>query len=375
MRIVCISASRVPATTANSIQVMKACQALRQLGHQVKLWVPTFETSFDWDRLAAFYGLQTRFEVGSIPSYYQFRRYDFSLKAVLKAKAAKADLLYVWPPQAAVFGLILNIPVALELHGPPEGRFGPRLFWLLRRIPGEKRFLSITHALVNLLLRLDQKSFRDSEVVITPNGVDLERYQSLPEPSLARDDLQIPQILTVGYTGHFYSGRGMGLLLELARRFPQVQFLWVGGQEPDIHLWKQRLDQEYITNVRLPGFIENKSLPLYQAAADILLMPYEQVITGSSGGNSAEYCSPMKMFEYMACGRAIISSDLPVIHEVMNDSNCVFCPPSDVESWANVLRMLLENSDTRNRLGSQCKQDVQGYTWLKRAEKALAGFP
>jgi glycosyltransferase involved in cell wall biosynthesis len=375
MHIICISASRIPAATANSIQVMKACQALRQLGHQVKLWVPAFETSLDWDRLAAFYGLQTRFEVGSIPSYSQFHRYDFSIKAVLKAKAAQADLLYVWPPQAAVFGLVLNMPVALELHGPPEGKFGARLFWLLRRIPGEKRFLSITHALVNLLLRLDQKSFRDNEVVITPNGVDLERYQSLPEPSLAREDLQIPQILTVGYTGHFYSGRGMGLLLELARRFPQVQFLWVGGQEPDVHLWKQQLDRENITNVRLTGFIENKSLPLYQAAADILLMPYEQVITGSSGGNSAEYCSPMKMFEYMACGRAIISSDLPVIHEVMNDSNCVFCPPSNVESWANALQMLLENLDTRNRLGAQCKQDVQGYTWLKRAEKALAGFP
>jgi glycosyltransferase involved in cell wall biosynthesis len=83
----------------------------------------------------------------------------------------------------------------------------------------------------------------------------------------------------------------------------------------------------------------------------------------------------MKMFEYMACGRAIISSDLPVIHEVMNDSNCVFCPPADVESWANALQVLLENADTRNRLGAQCKQDVQGYTWLKRAEKALAGFP
>ncbi len=375
MLIVCISASRIPSTTANSIQMMKACQALRQLGHEVKLWVPAFETSLDWDRLAAFYGLQTRFEVGSIPAYSQFHRYDFSLNAVLKAKVAKADLLYVWPPQAAVFGLALNIPVALELHGPPEGKFGVRLFWLLRRIPGKKRLLSITSALVNLLLRLDQKPFRDREVVITPNGVDLERYQSLPEPSTARHHLQIPQIPTVGYTGHFYSGRGMGLLLELARRFPQVQFLWVGGQEPDVHLWKQRLEQEYITNVRLPGFIENKSLPLYQAAADILLMPYEQVITGSSGGNSAEYCSPMKMFEYMACGRAIISSDLPVIHEVMNDSNCVFCPPADVESWSNALQMLLENSDTRNRLGFQCKQDVQGYTWLKRAERALAGFP
>jgi glycosyltransferase involved in cell wall biosynthesis len=400
MRIVCISASKVPSSTANSIQVMKACQALRQLGHEVKLWVPAFETrpipspdsgleninqpleptageknaGLGWDRLAAFYGLQTRFEVGSIPAHPQLRRYDFSLKAVLRAKTAKADLLYVWPLQAAVLGLMLKIPVAVELHGPPEGKLGFRLFWLLRRIPGKKRLLPITQALANLLLHVDARPFGAGEVVVTPNGVDLERYQALPGPTQARLSLQIPEMLTVGYTGHFYAGRGMGLLLELARRFPKVQFLWVGGQPSDVQTWKQRLAQEALTNVRLTGFVENQSLPVYQAAADILLMPYEEVIAGSSGGNSAEYCSPMKMFEYMACGRAIITSDLPVIREVLSEASCVFCPPDDVDHWSRALESLIENSELRNKLGAQCKQDALEYTWVKRAEKALAGF-
>jgi glycosyltransferase involved in cell wall biosynthesis len=400
MRIVCISASKIPSSTANSIQVMKACQALQQLGHEVKLWVPALVTSsspspnsglgnmdqspetavgdkdasLDWDRLSAFYGLQTRFEVGSIPAYPLLRRYDFSLKAALKAKAAKADLLYIWPLQAAVLGLIFKMPVVVELHGPPEGKLGVRLFWLLRRIPGKKRLLPITQALANLLLRLDTRPFEAGEVVVTPNGVDLERYQALPGPTQARLSLQIPEGLSVGYTGHFYAGRGMGLLLELARRFPKVQFLWVGGQPADVQTWKQRLAQESLTNVRLTGFVDNQSLPMYQAAADILLMPYEQVVTGSSGGNSAEYCSPMKMFEYMACGRAIITSNLPVIREVLSEANCVFCPPDDVDHWSTALESLIENAELRNMLGAQCKQDVSAYTWVKRAEKALAGF-
>jgi glycosyltransferase involved in cell wall biosynthesis len=83
----------------------------------------------------------------------------------------------------------------------------------------------------------------------------------------------------------------------------------------------------------------------------------------------------MKMFEYMACGRAILSSDLPVLHEVLNDSNCIFCPPADVESWTKGLESVIEDPKMRNRLGLKCKQDVLEYTWVKRANKALAGFP
>ena len=45
-------------------------------------------------------------------------------------------------------------------------------------------------------------------------------------------------------------------------------------------------------NITLTGFVRNEQLPMYQAAADILLMPYERVITGSSGGNSSSLRQP-----------------------------------------------------------------------------------
>ena len=49
-------------------------------------------------------------------------------------------------------------------------------------------------------------------------------------------------------------------------------------------------------------------------------MPYPRSIFGSSGSaDSAAVASPMKMFEYMAVERAIITSDLPVIREVLNE--------------------------------------------------------
>jgi glycosyltransferase involved in cell wall biosynthesis len=209
---------------------------------------------------------------------------------------------------------------------------------------------------------------------VSPNGVDLERFGSLPEPSAARQTLGLPEQLTAGYTGHLYAGRGITLLVELARRFPQVHFLWVGGHPKDVQHWCGRLASANITNVTLTGFIENSRLPLYQAAADVLLMPYERVITGSSGGNSAAYCSPMKMFEYMASGRAIISSNLPVIGEVLNASNAVLCPPEEAEAWVSALAGLLADANRREALARCARQDAQAYTWLERERKAMEGM-
>jgi glycosyltransferase involved in cell wall biosynthesis len=376
MKIACIASSRVPSTTANSIQVMKACQAISQLEHEVHLFVPKHNHQLDLGDLPSFYGLNTRFKIEWLDSPPRFHRYDFAFNAVRMAKRLKADLTYVWFLQAGVFSLLARLPVIIELHGPPEGSFGPTLFRLFQKLPGKKRLLAITQALAsqiqeNFNIGVDGRGL----IQISPNGVDLERYKELPDPSSARAVLGLAPNLTVGYTGHLYPGRGMSLLTELASCYPRINFLWVGGNDQEINLWRQQLAEKNIGNVTLTGFIRNEQLPTYQAAADILLMPYERVISGSSGGNSSSYASPMKMFEYMASRRAIISSDLPVIREVLNPTNAVLCPAEDIEAWCQALGDLILDETKRQTLADQAWSDIQKYTWLERAAKALEGFP
>jgi glycosyltransferase involved in cell wall biosynthesis len=302
------------------------------------------------------------------------RRYDFSWKAVRQARRRKPDLLYVWPLQAAVAGLSMKQRVVLELHGPPEGRLGPGLFRLFLRLRGGKRICPITKALLDILQRDYQGRLPPGEVVIAPNGVDLERFADLPGARQARRELGIAGEFVAGYTGHLYPGRGLGLLTELARRHPLIQFLWTGGREGDVAYWASRLEREGIRNVRLTGFIDNSRLPVYQAAADVLLMPYEQVIEGSGGGNSAEYCSPMKMFEYMATGRAMISSDLPPLREVLDDQVAVLCPPEDPDAWSAALDSLASDPDGLERLGANARKRAESYTWIARQERVLGGL-
>jgi glycosyltransferase involved in cell wall biosynthesis len=83
----------------------------------------------------------------------------------------------------------------------------------------------------------------------------------------------------------------------------------------------------------------------------------------------------MKMFEYMATGRAIASAYLPVIREVLNENNAVFCKPDDINSWKSTLERLLNDENLRTKLGRQAQQDAQGYTWVARAQRIMKGFP
>src|SRR4030043_2163326 len=375
MKVAAISASQVPTTTANSIQVIKACQAISQLGHDVHLFVPRYGRSPDNVEFTSMYGLTPQFSIEWLPSRPAFHRYDLAFQAIRMALRWKADIAYGWLVQAGIFSLLAHLPVIIELHGPPEGRFGPTLFRLFQKIPGKKRILPFTHALAKQIQ--DRFDFDIDDPLLTrvsPNGVDLEKYMDLPDPKMARNFLGLPQGITAVYSGHLYPGRGMSMMVEFARCFPQIYFLWVGGNPSEVSKWREHLKTESIVNITLTGFIQNSQLPLYQAAADILLMPYEKIIAGSSGGNSASYASPMKMFEYMASKRAIISSDIPVIREVLNSTNAVLCPPEDIAAWSQAIECLVSDAGKRLSFAEQAWQDVQQYSWRERARNALSGF-
>jgi glycosyltransferase involved in cell wall biosynthesis len=368
MKTVAIAGSTIPSDTANSLQVMKACQALVQIGHDVTLLVPgSKNTSVD---LRSHYGLETGFPIEWLSSS---SRRMFTWDAVRRGRALGAEVIYSWFPQSSVFGLLRRMPVIFEIHIQPTGRFGPAWHRAFTNLWGKKRLVSITRALVDLLARDFNLHVPAEEVVIAPNGVDLERFDSLPAPIEARKQTGLREAPTVMCTGHLYAGRGAELFLDLAEALPQTQFVWVGGRPEDIANWKKRLKSE---NVIFTGFIPNRELPLYQAAADVLLMPYGRSIMGSSGtADSAAVASPMKMFEYMAAGRAIVSADLPVIREVLNEGSAVFCKPDDVSDWRLVIESLLDDEAHRTKLGNRARQDVQGYTWVARAQRIMNGFP
>ena len=177
------------------------------------------------------------------------------------------------------------------------------------------------------------------------------------------------------YAGHLYSGRGIDLLLSLAERLPSVQFLFVGGEPTDVVARQQEAAERTLNNAVFVGFVANAVLPHYLAAGDILAMPYQaQVATSGNAGDTAAIMSPLKMFEYLAADRLIISSDLPVLREVLTDDVAALCQPEDVEEWELAIRKAISEPEWGRQKAKQGRMLVEKYTWRERVRRCLAGF-
>ena len=379
MKIAVIAPTHLPARRANTVQVMKMSQALAALGHEVQLYAPGIpQPRPSWDELARHYGLQVQFAVDWLQAHPRLRRYDFSYRALRLASRWGADLIYTRLPQAAALASLIRRGTIFEAHDLPGGVSGSLLFRLFLRGRGARRLVVISHALAADLHQRFNAPQALPFTLVAPDGVDLGRYQNLPDPQSARRELYARhgwQLgFTAGYSGHFYAGRGIELLLELAARLPQVNFLLVGGEPPDIDRVRAQAAGRSLQNLYLAGFVPNAELPLYQAACELLLMPYRVQVAASSGGDIGRYLSQMKMFEYLACGRAILSSDLPVLREVLHPGNALLLPPDDVAAWQDAVQKLQADPARCAALGAQARLDAGGYTWERRAQRLLDGI-
>ena len=109
---------------------------------------------------------------------------------------------------------------------------------------------------------------------------------------------------------------------------------------------------------------------------DVLLAPYQQKVIVGNGKNTADRMSPLKIFEYMAAGKPIICSDLPVLHEVLEHNvNALLCSPDNVDEWFETINKIRNNKELALRIGNKAKEIfLEKYTWKIRAQNVLNGI-
>ena len=354
------------------------CQAFKQEGYAPSLvvqWQP-WSVFSDGKNLWEYYGINDSFPLFRIPRIRGLKLYHHHLISAFYAYLRHFDLVYARNLGAAAITARMGIPTIFEAHAPIANiKPYTRQFHKLLNAPGFRRLVVITSALKSHFMQCYPDHLHESCVVVAPDGVDLERFTNPPTPHQARKNLGLsPERFTVGYCGHLYPGRGIELILSLARRLPEMLFLIVGGNENDIRLQQANARQARLKNVALVGFVSNIDLPRYLFGCDVLLMPYQQKLEVSGGGgDTSSWMSPMKMFEYMATERLILSSNHPVLCEILRDNeNAVLCDPTDVDAWKSVITRAIEDDVWRDRLAHQARQDVEQYTWRKRVQTVLA---
>lgn len=176
---------------------------------------------------------------------------------------------------------------------------------------------------------------------------------------------------TCGYFGQLYSGRGIEIIEAMAGQRPDCIFLIYGGSDAEV---ARRRQANQLANLHYLGHVPHPVARQIMLAVDSLLMPYQpRVSIGIADHDTARWMSPMKMFEYLASGVPIISSDLPVLREILDDGrNCLLAQPDQVGSWLKALDRLRQDTTFAADLGRAAHvQYRERHTWNRRATALL----
>ncbi len=383
MKIAYISSSTIPSRTANSIHVMKMCQAFARNGHDVMLIAPDKSSDKETgvDDVFAFYGIERCFEIIKPPRRLPFwrqgmrkqlpvksRKYVYGLLAGEKAQRLEPDIVYGRNLVGCYFAAKSNnLPVIYEAHEPVNKKRDKdeEIFRELIQSPHLQNMVVITESLKSYY----QNNYPslDGKLKVAPDGAD-------PFPANI-SSIDLPgtvERLQVGYVGHLYPGKGMGMISRLSSSCKWANFHVVGGKEKDVEFWENECADA--ANIKFHGYVPHSTVPEYLAAFDVVLLPNQPEVAPHGGGdNIGQWTSPLKAFEYMAARKAIVASDLPVLREVLTDEhNALLCKPDDVSAWANALKRLKDDKELRDRLGETAQQKfLENYTWLARAKKVI----
>ena len=176
------------------------------------------------------------------------------------------------------------------------------------------------------------------------------------------------------YFGHLYPGRGIEIIIGVAKKKESCLFLVYGGNDEEISLYKKKYK---LPNLIFKGFVSNAIAIKTMKSVDILLMPYQKKVSiGIPGHDTAEWMSPMKMFEYMSSKVPIVSSNLEVLNEILShEKNSLLVHPERLEDWISAINRLINEPELGEVLGTNAYNDfISNHTWEKRAENLLQLF-
>lgn len=369
-----ISKGNIPSQSGNGLQVMKMSQAFSKLVPNFELIIPgdiftllSLRTFDFWK----WYGITHPFKITKLPSNI-YCRYPISPNwethrfldcAFRYVKWLNPKIAYTRSHVLANLLMRNHHHVILEDHWIPD--ITP--LEIIKERSESEYFVGLI-TISNFLAKAHfDVGIPQDKIMVLSDGVDLERYENRFTVNEARLKLGLTDYdKVVLFSGHLDESWGINEIILAAKELSDTLFLILGGFNHHIDFWRGLVHEMNLSNTRILGFIPNIDIPLYQYAADIVLMPYK------SSCFSVNWMSPLKMFEYMAAGKPIISSDLaPIRAFLQNEENAILIPPDDPKMLARMIVYLFDNPDVRKKIGDKAKEDVIPYTWDNRANKVI----
>tara|TARA_B100001093_G_scaffold427446_1_gene421795 strand:+ start:672 stop:1871 length:1200 start_codon:yes stop_codon:yes gene_type:complete len=395
MKIAVTSSGHIPSQYAHSINVVKHANAFVKLGYSVELLSVKrfYENEFikEIDDIFNFYGINrlpiTFFKDKSI-FYFQdkkpFRVLIKILKKFLPEKIKEIsdpekqishyiknnnfDLCYSRNFKLTKYNIENKIPTIMETHSPdPEKKRD--LMDVLKFSNSEyfKGIVTIHQKLKDNFVRL---GVPEKKILIQEDAVDLEIFDQISDDAEKnRNNLHISiKKKIVMYCGSLKPGKGIHLILQTAKKLElnnDILFYIVGGSKIEIDFWKNYNDQKY-RNVVFTGFIHGSQIPQFLKSADILFMPYDK--NEKNKVMDINTTSPIKLFEYMASKKPILTSKIQVIEKILEDKLSAIILENNYEKG---IEELLSNKKLCQKISENAYAQSKNYTYKKRCEKIL----
>ena len=372
---------RTASKDGQAVHIDEMIHALRGLGHEVRVVSPGMHAGEGPSDMGAETGWVERLRSRLPKAVYELLELGYSLVAYRRLAAAsrefQPDVIYERYNLYLLAGLMLKwrlrIPLLLEVNAPlvdERMRFGglglPWLGrWAERRVwQGADVVLPVTEVLAGYVRARGVLSER---IVVIPNGINESHFAQAPDAVSAKAALGWQGALVLGFTGFVRDWHGVDKVLRwlVSGDAPaNARLLMVGDGPARAELEALACELGLQSRVRFTGVVPRQDVPNYVAAFDVALQP--AVVA---------YASPLKLFEYLALGKAVVGPRQPNLEEVLtHDDNALLFDPQVPGSLEAALSALCQDSALRERIAQGAGRTIGrlGLTWHANATRVAA---
>ena len=365
---------RTASKDGQNVHIEELTNAFRQLGHELIIVEPGVTANKKFGESSSLTGVLKKFLP---PQLYELAELAYSFVAYKKLKLAylthKPDFLYERYNLFLLSGKWLKekygLPYLLEVNAPlahERQKFAHLyLSGLAKKCEdicwkSADMTLPVTQALAGYLI---QSGVQEDKITVIQNGINRDRFTPQSNESDLRTQLGLSDKTVLGFTGFIRDWHGLNYVIDAIAEMAEASrphLLVVGDGPAKDSLLAHAKAKNIAHLLTLTGVIQRDDMVRYISVFDIALQP-----------KSVDYSSPLKIFEYMALGKAIIAPDQANIREILtHNEDALLFTPDDTDDFKNAIWKLCVDKKLRKKLGTSAnkKIDTQNYTWKENAE-------
>ncbi len=363
---------RVQSRDGQAVHIDELIGAFRDAGHDVLVvGPPAYQKTEFGAESSVLAGIRNR-----LPGFmYEILELLYNIPAGIRLRRAmkefRPDFIYERYNLFFFGGLILKmmhgVPFHLEINSPlaqERAIHGRLVFKRLAERLEQYNWRNADHTYPVTGVIADQIAalgIPRAAITINQNGVDLERYRPGAPPGAPNSEI------TLGFVGFMRAWHWIDTVISLLAEetnAPPMKLVLVGDGPARRELEEQAHTLGLRERVVFLGLVQHDRIPEIVSSFDIALQP--RVVA---------YASPLKIFEYMALGRAIVAPDQPNIREVLShERNALLFDPNNPKAMSAAILRLVRDPELRARLGNAAREAIiaRDYTWAGNARRVLA---